>query len=122
MYVILKNNMNNVQIVPGTQEPISSVTDVEQFINNYGLPIIIKAAYGGGGRGMRKVEHENEVESAFLRAKSEAQTAFGDGSLFIEKFIERPRHIEVQIIGDNHGNIIHLFERDCSVQRRHQKV
>lgn len=84
--------------------------------------VIIKAAMGGGGRGMRVVREESEFKSAFERAVSEAKSAFGDGTVFIERFLERPRHIEVQIIGDAQGNIVHLFERDCSVQRRHQKV
>jgi pyruvate carboxylase len=84
--------------------------------------VIIKAAMGGGGRGMRVVREEAEFKNAFERAVSEAKSAFGDGTVFIERFLERPRHIEVQIIGDALGNIVHLFERDCSVQRRHQKV
>jgi len=84
--------------------------------------VIIKAAMGGGGRGMRVVREESEFKNAFERAVSEAKSAFGDGTVFIERFLERPRHIEVQIIGDSIGNIVHLFERDCSVQRRHQKV
>jgi pyruvate carboxylase len=84
--------------------------------------VIIKAAMGGGGRGMRVVREESEFKNAFERAVSEAKSAFGDGTVFIERFLERPRHIEVQIIGDSSGNIVHLFERDCSVQRRHQKV
>jgi pyruvate carboxylase len=84
--------------------------------------VIIKAAMGGGGRGMRVVREQTEFKNAFERAVSEAKSAFGDGTVFIERFLERPRHIEVQIIGDSLGNIVHLFERDCSVQRRHQKV
>ncbi|CAI4226109.1 unnamed protein product [Auanema sp. JU1783] len=111
-----------VQIVPGTPGPISNAEEAIEFAKQYGTPIILKAAYGGGGRGMRKVNNINEVEEAFTRAYSEAQAAFGDGSLFVEKFVERPRHIEVQLLGDNYGNLIHLYERDCSVQRRHQKV
>lgn len=84
--------------------------------------VIIKAAMGGGGRGMRVVREETEFQTSFDRAVSEAKTAFGDGTVFIERFLERPRHIEVQILADGAGNTIHLFERDCSVQRRHQKV
>uniref|UniRef100_A0A914NG40 Pyruvate carboxylase n=1 Tax=Meloidogyne incognita TaxID=6306 RepID=A0A914NG40_MELIC len=111
-----------VQVVPGTNHPVTSADEVMDFVKQYGTPIIVKAAYGGGGRGMRKVEREDDVENAFNRAFSEAQAAFGDGSLFVERFVERPRHIEVQIMGDHYGNLIHLYERDCSVQRRHQKV
>lgn len=88
----------------------------------HGLPVIFKAAYGGGGRGMRVVRKMEEVEENFQRASSEAKAAFGNGAMFIEKFIERPRHIEVQLLGDKAGNVVHLYERDCSVQRRHQKV
>ncbi|VDM62400.1 unnamed protein product [Angiostrongylus costaricensis] len=108
-----------VQVVPGTATPITSAEEAIEFAKQYGTPIILKAAYGGGGRGMRRVDN---VAEAFRRAFSEAQAAFGDGSLFVEKFVERPRHIEVQLLGDNYGNLIHLYERDCSVQRRHQKV
>ncbi|KAI1719359.1 carbamoyl-phosphate synthase L chain, ATP binding domain-containing protein [Ditylenchus destructor] len=111
-----------VTVVPGTDGPVTSVEEVKQFVKQYGVPVIVKAAYGGGGRGMRKIDNESEVESAFHRASSEALAAFGNGSLFVEKFVERPRHIEVQIMGDKYGNIVHLYERDCSVQRRHQKV
>uniref|UniRef100_A0A8C7KR63 Pyruvate carboxylase n=1 Tax=Oncorhynchus kisutch TaxID=8019 RepID=A0A8C7KR63_ONCKI len=92
------------------------------FSNTYGFPIIFKAAYGGGGRGMRVVKEYEELEENYQRAYSEALAAFGNGALFVEKFVERPRHIEVQILGDKYGNIIHLYERDCSIQRRHQKV
>ncbi|KAG1869587.1 hypothetical protein F4604DRAFT_1881457 [Suillus subluteus] len=101
-----------VPVVPGTPGPVASYTDGDAFIKEYGFPVIIKAAMGGGGRGMH----------AFERAVSEARSAFGDGTVFIERFLERPRHIEVQILADGIGNTIHLFERDCSVQRRHQKV
>ncbi|GLH13493.1 Pyruvate carboxylase [Gryllus bimaculatus] len=92
------------------------------FCQKHGLPVIFKAAFGGGGRGMRVVRKMQEVEEMFNLASSEAQKAFGDGAMFIEKFIERPRHIEVQLLGDHAGNVVHLYERDCSVQRRHQKV
>jgi pyruvate carboxylase len=93
-----------------------------EFCRKHGLPVIFKAAYGGGGRGMRVVRKMEEVEEMFMRASSEAEAAFGNGAMFIEKFIERPRHIEVQLLGDKAGNVVHLYERDCSVQRRHQKV
>nr|XP_046176286.1 pyruvate carboxylase, mitochondrial-like isoform X2 [Oncorhynchus gorbuscha] len=111
-----------VPVVPGTDAPISSVEEARVFSETYGFPIIFKAAYGGGGRGMRVVKEYEELEENYHRAYSEALTAFGNGALFVEKFIEKPRHIEVQILGDKYGNIIHLYERDCSIQRRHQKV
>uniref|UniRef100_A0A8C6LB55 pyruvate carboxylase n=1 Tax=Nothobranchius furzeri TaxID=105023 RepID=A0A8C6LB55_NOTFU len=111
-----------VPVVPGTDAPIASLQEAQAFAQTYGFPIIFKAAYGGGGRGMRVVREYEELEENYQRAYSEALTAFGNGALFVEKFIERPRHIEVQILGDKYGNVIHLFERDCSIQRRHQKV
>ncbi|XP_015112263.1 pyruvate carboxylase, mitochondrial [Diachasma alloeum] len=111
-----------VPIVPGTDGPVTSSEEAMSFCQKHGLPVIFKAAYGGGGRGMRVVKQMEEVKEMFERASSEAQAAFGNGALFIEKFIERPRHIEVQLLGDNAGNVVHLYERDCSVQRRHQKV
>ncbi|KAJ3248115.1 pyruvate carboxylase [Chytriomyces hyalinus] len=111
-----------VSVVPGSDGPIKTVAAAEAFARAHGLPIIIKAANGGGGRGMRVVRDMESLPSLFERAKSESLSAFGDDTLFIEKLIERPRHIEVQILADAHGNVVHLFERDCSVQRRHQKV
>ncbi|XP_026332581.1 pyruvate carboxylase, mitochondrial isoform X2 [Hyposmocoma kahamanoa] len=111
-----------VPIVPGTDGPITTKQEALEFCKKHGLPVIFKAAYGGGGRGMRVVREMSEVESSFERASSEALGAFGNGSMFIERFIERPRHIEVQLLGDKAGNVVHLYERDCSVQRRHQKV
>ncbi|XP_026051799.1 pyruvate carboxylase, mitochondrial [Carassius auratus] len=111
-----------VPVVPGTDGPISSLQEAQEFSNSYGFPIIFKAAFGGGGRGMRVVREYEELEENYQRAYSEALAAFGNGALFVEKFIERPRHIEVQILGDKYGNVIHLYERDCSIQRRHQKV
>ncbi|MGM9986647.1 MAG: pyruvate carboxylase [Bacillaceae bacterium] len=110
----------NLPIIPGTET--KTVEEVEDFGHTYGFPIIIKAALGGGGRGMRIVRHVEGVKEAFERASSEAKAAFGSDEMYVEKFIENPKHIEVQILGDSHGNIVHLFERDCSVQRRHQKV
>ncbi|XP_026741736.1 pyruvate carboxylase, mitochondrial isoform X2 [Trichoplusia ni] len=111
-----------VPIVPGTDGPVTTKEEALEFCQQHGLPVIFKAAYGGGGRGMRVVREMSEVASSFERASSEALGAFGNGSMFIERFIERPRHIEVQLLGDKAGNVVHLYERDCSVQRRHQKV
>lgn len=113
---------NNVPVVPGTPGPIDTTEEAKAFVEQYGYPVIIKAAFGGGGRGMRVVREGDDIEDAFNRAKSEALTAFGNGTCFIERFLDRPKHIEVQLLADNYGNVIHLFERDCSVQRRHQKV
>lgn len=111
-----------VPVVPGTDKPCSSLDEVNAFVAKHGLPIILKAAYGGGGRGMRVVKRLEDVADLYQMATSEAKSAFGDGSMFIEKFVERPRHIEVQILADKYGKVVHLYERDCSVQRRHQKV
>ncbi|XP_017836752.2 pyruvate carboxylase, mitochondrial-like [Drosophila busckii] len=112
----------NVPIVPGTENPVESKEVALEFCKKSGMPVIFKAAHGGGGRGMRVVRKEEEVAENFERASSEAKAAFGNGAIFIERFIERPRHIEVQLLGDKAGNVVHLYERDCSVQRRHQKV
>ncbi len=112
----------NVPLVPGTAEPISDISKAKKVANQIGYPILIKASAGGGGKGMRIVEKETEFQEQMDRAVSEATSAFGDGSVFIEKYISRPRHIEFQIFGDQHGNVVHLFERECSIQRRHQKV
>ncbi|THD22520.1 Pyruvate carboxylase mitochondrial [Fasciola hepatica] len=111
-----------VQVVPGSPGPINTVEEAMEFSKTHGLPVILKAAFGGGGRGMRVVRDIKSLPQNFELATSESKAAFGNGALFIEKFLERPRHIEVQILGDKYGNVIHLFERDCSVQRRHQKV
>lgn len=112
----------NVPLVPGTAEPIKEVSKAKQIAREIGYPILIKASAGGGGKGMRIVYEENEFEEQMERASSEAKSAFGDGSIFIEKYVSSPRHIEFQIFGDQHGNVVHLFERECSIQRRHQKV
>ncbi|MCT1904733.1 pyruvate carboxylase [Oceanobacillus sojae] len=109
-------------IIPGSDGPVESLEEVKAFGDEHGYPIIIKASLGGGGRGMRVVQDVNEVENAYDRAKSEAKAAFGNDEIYVEKLIENPKHIEVQIIGDKQGNIVHLYERDCSVQRRHQKL
>lgn len=112
----------NVPLVPGTSEPISNIDEAKSIARNIGYPVLIKASAGGGGKGMRIVESESVFEEQMERAVSEATSAFGDGSVFIEKYVTRPRHIEFQIFGDRHGNVVHLFERECSIQRRHQKV
>ncbi|KAK3902594.1 carbamoyl-phosphate synthase L chain, ATP binding domain-containing protein [Staphylotrichum tortipilum] len=112
----------NVPVVPGTEGAVESYEEVKKFTDEYGFPVIIKAAYGGGGRGMRVVRVAAELKESFERATSEAKSAFGNGTVFVERFLDKPKHIEVQLLGDNHGNIVHLYERDCSVQRRHQKV
>lgn len=112
----------NVPCVPGTEGPVEKYEDVKAFTDEYGFPIIIKAAFGGGGRGMRVVRDQESLKDSFERATSEAKSAFGNGTVFVERFLDRPKHIEVQLLGDNHGNMVHLYERDCSVQRRHQKV
>jgi len=111
-----------VPLVPGTAEPISDISKAKKVAKEIGYPILIKASAGGGGKGMRIVENEHEFEEQMQRAVSEATSAFGDGSVFIEKFVTRPRHVEFQIFGDQQGNVVHLFERECSIQRRHQKV
>lgn len=112
----------DVPVVPGTEGPVERYEEVKSFTDTYGFPIIIKAAFGGGGRGMRVVRDQASLRDSFERATSEARSAFGNGTVFVERFLDRPKHIEVQLLGDNQGNIVHLFERDCSVQRRHQKV
>ncbi|EDW01238.1 pyruvate carboxylase, mitochondrial [Drosophila grimshawi] len=111
-----------VPVVPGTDGPVTTTEEALAFCDKHELPVIFKAAYGGGGRGMRVVRKKDEIEENFNRASSEAKAAFGNGAIFIEKYIDRPRHIEVQLLGDKAGNIVHLYERDCSIQRRHQKV
>src|SRR5690625_207502 len=112
----------DIPMVPGVDHAVSDIEEAKEIALSIGFPILIKAAAGGGGKGMRIVENEKDVEEGLLRAISEAENAFGDGSVFIEKFITSPRHIEIQVIADNHGSILHLFERECSIQRRHQKV
>jgi len=112
----------NVPLVPGTAEPVTDPIVAKKIAKEIGYPVLIKASAGGGGKGMRIVQHENELQEQMERAISEATSAFGDGSVFIEKYVSEPRHIEFQIFGDKHGNVVHLFERECSIQRRHQKV
>ena len=111
-----------IPVVPGSAEPLASAAEALALAGELGYPVMLKAAAGGGGRGMRLVEKNEDMAESFLRCRSEATAAFGDGALFLEKAIARPRHIEVQILGDSRGNVVHLHERDCSVQLRHQKV
>ena len=111
-----------VPIVPGTVEPLASIAEAERLAEKFGYPVMLKASAGGGGKGMRLVTTAKELRSAFANAQSEAAAAFGDDSLYLEKAIERPRHIEIQVFADRHGNVVHLGERECSIQRRHQKV
>ncbi len=113
---------NNVPVVPGSPGPVEDVDDALAFAVQIGFPVIIKAAAGGGGKGMRVARDADDFARSFQLARSEALSAFGNGSVYVEKYLERPRHIEFQILGDTHGNCIHLGERDCSVQRRHQKL
>jgi len=112
----------DIPMVPGIDKAVTDVKKAIGIAKDIGFPILIKASAGGGGKGMRVVEKESELEEQMTRAISEAKSAFGDGSVFIEKYISSPRHIEIQIMADMHGNVIHLFERECSIQRRHQKV
>lgn len=112
----------NIPMVPGVDRAITEIEEAKKVANEVGYPILIKAAAGGGGKGMRIVDAEASLENQMKRATSEALSAFGDGSVFIEKYVASPRHIEFQILADNYGNVVHLFERECSIQRRHQKV
>src|SRR5690606_24957221 len=112
----------NIPMVPGTEEAIRDIALAQKRAAEIGFPILIKAAGGGGGKGMRIVENPGDFIEQMDLAVSEATSAFGDGSVFIERYVSSPRHIEIQVLGDHHGNIVHLFERECSVQRRHQKV
>jgi pyruvate carboxylase len=112
----------NVPVLPGTEEPVESATQAHKIAREIGYPVIVKAAMGGGGRGMRVVHDAAQLDARLEEAQGEARSAFGDASVFLEKYLPRARHIEVQILADHHGNLLHLYERDCSVQRRHQKV
>ena len=112
----------DLPVIPGTDGPVETFEAAKSFAEEAGYPLMIKATSGGGGKGMRIVRNADELEDAFHRAKSEAEKSFGNSEVYIERYIDNPKHIEVQIIGDEHGNIVHLYERDCSVQRRHQKV
>ena len=118
----IKMQSANVPVVPGTIKPISDLKEAVDTIHQIGLPVMIKASAGGGGKGMRLVKKEEDIISSVSAAKSEAKAAFGNDAVYIEKYINSPHHIEFQIVADKHGNCVHLFERECSVQRRHQKV
>lgn len=111
-----------VPMVPGVNHAVTETEEAKEIAEKIGYPVLIKASAGGGGKGMRVVEAPEELEEQMKRAISEALSAFGNGSVFVEKYITSPRHIEIQILGDKHGNLVYLFERDCSIQRRHQKV
>lgn len=111
-----------IPMVPGTDHAITDIKKAKEIANKVGFPVLIKAAAGGGGKGMRMVEHIDQFEEYMKLAVNEATSAFGDGSVFIEKYVASPRHIEIQVLGDTFGNVVHLFERECSIQRRHQKV
>jgi acetyl-CoA carboxylase biotin carboxylase subunit len=113
---------SGVPVVPGSDGIVDSIDKAYETVEQTGFPIIIKASAGGGGKGMRIVKEKKELERAFNYASTEAQQAFGDSRVYIEKYIGSPKHIEVQVLGDRHGNVVHLFERDCSIQRRHQKL
>jgi len=113
---------SGVPVVPGTEAPLDSEADARAFCAEHGFPVLLKAAAGGGGKGMRIVHASGDLGSAFRGARSEADSAFGDPRIYIEKYLEQPRHIEFQILADNHGNVVHLGERECSIQRRHQKI
>ena len=112
----------DIPMVPGFDKAVTDPKKAIEIANDIGYPVLIKAAAGGGGKGMRVVDKPFEIEEQMKRAISEAKSSFGDGSVFIEKYIESPRHIEIQVLADAHGNVVHLFERECSIQRRHQKV
>jgi acetyl-CoA carboxylase biotin carboxylase subunit len=112
----------NIPMVPGIDQAIEDVGIAKEIANKIGYPILIKASAGGGGKGMRIVQKDSDLEEQMQRAISEAKSSFGDGSVFIEKYVSSPRHVEIQVLADNYGNTVHLFERECSVQRRHQKV
>ena len=111
-----------VPVVPGTEQPLQSVEEAKEICNKIGYPVMLKASMGGGGKGMRLIHSEDEVEEAYNTARSESMSSFGDDTVYLEKFVEEPHHIEFQILGDNFGNAVHLFERECSIQRRNQKI
>lgn len=118
----IQAKLAGIPMIPGSDGPLKNFEELEEFAKTHGFPLMIKAVNGGGGRGMRAVERMEDLRGAYDRAKSEANMAFGDDDVYVEKLIVEPKHIEVQIIGDQHGHVVHLHERDCSIQRRHQKV
>ena len=111
-----------VPVIPGTDAPIFDAEEARKLAEKIGYPVIVKAALGGGGKGMRVAESDDEIENAFNTAQKESKAAFGDGTMYMEHFVQRPKHIEVQILADKYGNVIHLGERDCSIQKNHQKL
>ena len=113
---------NNVPTVPGSDGEIEDLDEAYKLCKEMGYPVMIKASAGGGGRGMREVEEEDQLKNAFNTCRAEAETSFGNPAVYIEKLVQDPHHVEIQVLGDQHGNVIHLGERDCSLQRRHQKV
>ena len=112
----------DVPMAPGTVDAIDDPAEAERVAGEIGYPVLVKAAAGGGGKGMRVVERPEDFAGLFERARSEAQSAFGDGRVYVERYLTGPRHIEIQVLADQHGGVVHLFERECSIQRRHQKV
>ena len=112
----------NVPLVPGVDEAIKDIEEAKAIAKQIGYPVLIKASAGGGGKGMRLVERDEDLEEQMRMAQNEARSSFGDDAVFVEKFVTKPRHIEIQVFADKHGNTVHLFERECSIQRRHQKV
>ena len=117
----MSSSLWQVPVVPGT-DILSSEEEVLRAVENIGLPVMFKASAGGGGKGMRLVQSSEEVVSALRAVRSEAKSSFGDDRMYVEKFVEKPRHVEVQVLADTFGHTIHLYERECSIQRRHQKV
>ncbi|MEP6647110.1 MAG: biotin carboxylase N-terminal domain-containing protein, partial [Saprospiraceae bacterium] len=112
----------NIPMVPGSSSSLSNLKEAKEVAHRIGYPLLVKAAAGGGGKGMRIVNSDDELESQIERAMSEAKSSFGDSSVFIEKYVSSPRHIEIQVLADQYGHCLHLFERECSIQRRHQKI